>query len=360
MNHLSHITKNKLHLEQRAHIIRLLREFFWSKNFLEVETPLILRLPGQEPYLSPMKVPVHNEHGETFQGFLHTSPEYTMKKMLAAGFQEIFSVTKTFRDHESFGGTHNPEFTMVEWYRNGGTMYDIMADCEELFRYILAGIKQYQTTVLIEEQCAPGTDGAVSCFRFLSPHGVLSQPWIHMHMRDAWKKFVGVDLDNYLTTENMRVLCSELGFHPNEDEPYEDLFYRIFLNKIEPHLGIDAPTIIHHYPVQMAALAQVDFNDPNYAERFEIYVNGIELANAFGELTNADEQRRRLLEEQKQRAAAGKEVFSIDEEFVLSLNYVPKAAGIALGVDRLVQLFTGCKNIDDVLVLPASKLFNKG
>ncbi len=342
MSHLLHIQKNKIHLEQRAQIVRFMREFFWSKDFLEVETPLILRLPGQEPYLSPMKVEIHNEKGEAHQGFLHTSPEYTMKKMLGAGFENIFSLTKTFRDYESFGGTHNPEFTMVEWYRNNQTMYDIMDDCEALFAYISKQI----------------TDNAY--FRSLLPNAVLQRSWKRVHMRDLWQQYLGINLDEYLTVDAMYELNQQHGFYPQKNEPYEDLFYRLFLNKIEPHLGIDEPVIVHHYPAQMAALARIDVADPLYAERFEIYIEGVELANAFGELTDVKEQTKRLEEEREQRKQAGKDVFDIDQEFVDALEGIHTAAGIALGVDRLVQLFTGCKNIDDVLVLPASKLFNKG
>lgn len=360
MSHLTHIQKNKAHLEQRAHILRCIREFFWSQNFLEVETPLILGLPGQEPYLSPMKVSVHNEKGEMHQGYLHTSPEYTMKKMLGAGFEKIFSLTKTFRDYESFGGTHNPEFTMVEWYRNNQNMYDIMEDCEALFAYIskyIADIKK-PGVILSQETC--GHNASDQCFRFLAPSVVLERPWKRIHMRDLWRQYIGVNLDEYLTVDAMRELNIQQGFNPKDDEPYEDLFYRLFLNKIEPYLGVHEPTIVHHYPSQMAALARVDVDDPNYAERFEIYIDGIELANAFGELTDPVEQKKRLEEEQEHRRRSGKDVFDVDQEFIDALGHVKSAAGIALGVDRLVQLFTGCKNIDDVLVLPASKLFNKG
>lgn len=325
-NHTTHVLNNKNNLVLRSNIIKGIREFFWSKDFLEVETPLILALPGQEPYLSPMKVEVMDEREKKYQGYLHTSPEYTMKKMLAAGFKDIFSICKCFRNNESFGGTHNPEFTMIEWYRAEADFYKIMDDVEDLF------------TVLGRNF---GKNKEIKFTR--------------IHMRDLWKKYTEADLDDYLEKEKMFELCVKKGYKPQKDEKYEDLFYRIFLNEIEPKLT--EPTIVHHYPAQMAALAKISDKDRKYAERFEVYVDGMEIANAFSELTDAKEQLKRLKEEQKLRKLAGKDVYDIDMEFIEALRTMPKSAGIALGVDRLIQVLGGCKNIDNVLVLPMSKLF---
>ncbi len=332
MSHVTHIAKNKNNLEIRSQIIRLIREWFWSQGFSEHETPSLLRLPGQEPYLSPMKVTINNEQGTSFDGYLHTSPEYTLKKMLAAGFNNIFSLCKVYRDQESFGGTHNPEFTMIEWYRANKDFYAIMDDVEGLFLYLNQelGIKN---------------------------QGMKFENFERLHMREAWQKYAGVNLDGYLEKETMFALCEAKGYKPNLGESYEDLFYRIFLNEIEPHLGKEKPTIIHHYPACMAALSRLSPVDPRYAERFEVYVGGLELANCFSELVDADEQLKRLKSEQIHRNNLGKEVYEIDQEFVEALKTMPPSAGIALGVDRLVQLFTGCKNINNVIVLPASELF---
>lgn len=368
MPHVQHIAKNKRNLELRAHIIRLIREFFWTQGFLEMETPIVLRLPGQEPYLNPMRMRAHNERGDEFTGYLHTSPEYTLKKMLAAGFEKIFSVCKVFRDRESFGGTHNPEFTMLEWYRSHATMFDIMQDCEELWRFLVENLKKLETRNLK----LIGDAGLGSSFQFPVSN------FERLHMREAWQKYAGVNLDEYLTREAMLRLCREKGYiqdvqprhsgaEPRTEpyhgsgawEPYDDLFYRIFLNEIEPHLGKERPTIIHHYPKPMAALCRMSETEPDYAERFELYVNGLELANAFGELTDKEEQSRRLEADREQRELMGKEVFDVDMEFVEAVGMMPPSGGIALGVDRLAQLFTGCKNIDDVLVLPASLLFGE-
>ncbi len=330
MSHVQHIANHKKNLDLRWEILRLVREFFWSEQFTEVETPLILRLPGQEPYLSPMKIDIHDEKNQTFPGYLHTSPEYTMKKMLGAGYEKIFSLGKVFRDNESFGGTHNPEFTMIEWYRANTDFNTIMDDCQNL---LLSLAKHFQI---------PDSKFQIQ----------------RIHMRDLWKKYSDVNLDDYLTRDSMWMLCAQKRYKPAPTESYEDLFFRIFLNEIEPHLGIDNPVIVHHYPLPLAALAKKSDTDHGYAERFELYAGGMEIANAFSELTDANEQMARLIKEKEERRALGKVVYDIDLEFIEALKTMPPSAGIALGIDRLVQLFTGCKNINDVIVLPASKLFN--
>jgi lysyl-tRNA synthetase class 2 len=323
MSHVTHLAQQKTILEKRFAIISAIRTWFQNAGFLEVDTPLILRVPGQEPYLSPMPINIHDEQGNEYLGHLHTSPEYTMKKMLAAGFDNIYFLGKVFRDYESFGGTHNPEFTMIEWYRANADYVSLMNDIENLI-------------------------------------GELSQNKIafcRMHMRDLWSESIGVNLDEYLTREKMLELCRTRGFAPDENESYEDLFYRIFLNEIEPTLQDRGGVIIHHYPLPMAALSRPSAIEKGYAERVEVYINGLELANGFSELTDASEQRHRLETESTYRKKIGKTVFDLDEDFIEAVGMMPPSAGIALGVDRLVQILTGCQNINDVLVLPASQLF---
>jgi len=334
MEQLMHLKNNKKKLELRFEIIKLIREFFWSQNFVEVDTPNLVKLPGQEPYLSPMKIDIHDEKGKEFAGYLHTSPEYTMKKMLATGWKNIFSIGKCYRDYESFGGTHNPEFTMIEWYRAGKDMFSLMEDVQNLFGFVGEKLKKFEILDL----------------RF-------KNNWMRIFMKELWKKFVDVNLDDYLTNEKMFELCVEKGYNAKEDESYEDLFYRIFLNEIEPKLNEMGNVIVYNYPAQMAALSKLSETDPHYAERFEVYINGLELANAFSELTDSEEQLKRLKEEHELRKKLGKDVYEIDMEFIEALKTMPPSAGIALGVDRLVQVFGGCQNINNVITLPASRLF---
>lgn len=340
MSQIAHLQANRKILDTRFALLRATREWFWSQGFTEVETPTIVRCPDQEPSFFLMKTEVHNERGEAFTGFLHTSPEYAEKKMLAAGYDKIFFLGKVFRDHESFGGTHNPEFTMIEWYRVGGDYRDLMDDVEALFKFVLSHIRitnlTNSTNVRMYESTAE---------------------FKRMHMRELWREFVQVNLDEYLTAEPMRALCIARGYEPAEQEGYEDLFYRIFLNEIEPKLPALGPVMIHHYPLPMAALSRPSAVEPGYAERVEAYIDGIELANGFSELTDATEQRRRLEHERARRIQLGKQVFPIDEDFIEAVGAMPTSAGIALGFDRLVQIVTGCQNIDSVLPFPASKLF---
>ncbi len=340
MSQVFHLAKNKKNLEARFQIIKLIREFFWSQDFLEVDPPVLVKCPGQEPNLSAMKVEFHNEQDKKHLGYLHTSPEYAMKKMLSAGFDKIFYLGKCYRDFESLGGMHNPEFTMIEWYRCNKDFFALMDDMEGLLNFL--------NTKLAD-------NFQFSIFNFQT---ILNFEFRKISMRELWQEVIDVDLGEYLNRDKMFELCVEKGFNPDENESYEELFYRVFLREIEPKLQDMGNLIVHHYPVQMAALSKLSDKYPGYAERFEVYIKGIEIANAFTELTDADEQLKRLRDEQIERKRLGKQVYEIDQEFIEALKNMPESAGIALGVDRLVQVLLGCKNIDDVLILPASDLFN--
>ncbi len=339
MSQVFQIAKNKKNLEARFVIIKLIREFFWSQNFVEVDPPALVKTPGQEPNLSAMSVKFHNEHGEEFNGYLHTSPEYAMKKMLSAGFDKIFYLGKCYRDFESFGGQHNPEFTMIEWYRAGEDFYSLMRDVEELINFVVKRMESQKSKVK-----------SLKSF---------DKDWKNLFMRELWQEIVGVDLSEYLTREKMFELCVARGFKSEADESYEELFYRIFLNEIEPKLVDMGNVIIHHYPAQMAALSKLSEKEIGYVERFEVYINGIEIANAFTELTDAGEQLKRLQEEQIERKRQGKEVYEIDYEFIEALKNMPDSAGIALGVDRLIQVLLSCQKIEDVIILPSIEVFRE-
>lgn len=315
----------------RTKIVRSIREFFWKKDFLETDTPVALRLSGQEPYLNPLSITIHNPNKEPFLFFLHTSPEFAMKKLLAAGFSHIFQITKCFRDEESFGGNHNTEFTMTEWYRAPGSLTQIMDDTEQLFRYI-------------------GQQVGILKLKFQQHSISLAEPWDRKTMKEVWQEYIGVNLDEYLTVQSLRQLVVQKGLEAKGKETYEDLFFTIFLNFIEPHLGLVRPVYIYDYPRQMCSLSRVTLHDSRYAERFELYIGGLEIANAFGELMDANEQKQRLLEDRNLREKLGKQIWDIDEDFITALRSgIPDAAGIALGVDRVVMLFTGAQNIEQVL-----------
>ncbi|MFA5061596.1 MAG: EF-P lysine aminoacylase EpmA [Patescibacteria group bacterium] len=315
----------------RIKIIRLIREFFWSKDFMETDTPLAVRFPGQEPYLNPMPITIHDQSGKEEKFYLHTSPEFSMKKLLASGYGKIFQITKTFRDYEEFGGLHNSEFTMIEWYRSPGTYFEIMDDTENLFKFVAQKLSAAQA-------------------EYNGRKVGLTGEWDRVTMKSIWQKYVNVNLDDYLEIESMRKLAAALGFNVSEDDAYEDLFFKIFLNKIEPNLGIDKPVFVYDYPAQMASLSRLCADDKRYAERFELYIGGVELANAFGELTDAEDQNSRLETDKEHRAKLGKEIWPVDPGFIGALRSgIRPAGGIALGVDRMVLLFTGARDINEVI-----------
>ena len=195
-------------IKKRADIIRLTREFFWREGFREIDTPIALRLPGQEPYLSPVPVQFHDPQGKEFPFYLHTSPEFALKKLLCAGFENLFHITKCFRDYEEFGRTHNTEFTMIEWYRSPGTYLDFMDDAEKVFAYV-------------------GRELGISELRYGGRSLPLAMPWGRVSVKDAWQRYAGVNLDENLDIETMRETTRKKGYQVSETDEYEDVFFKI-------------------------------------------------------------------------------------------------------------------------------------
>lgn len=323
---------------KRIEILRATREFFWSQGFMETDTPIAVRPPSQEPYLNPMPVLFHNAEGAEYRFHLRTSPEFALKKILAAGYEKIFEISKVFRDYEEFGHNHNPEFTMIEWYRAPGTFWNFMDDAENLFKFIGKALNK-------------------NSVQWKNKEILIDAAWDRKSMKEIWQEFVGVNLDDYLTAEAMKGLCEKLGYEVGS--VYEDLFYKIFLNKIESHLGIERPVFIYDYPAQMCSLSRPS-SDPRYAERAELYIAGLELANGFGELTDAKKQKGNLDADQKKREELGRETYPIDEDFIIALESgIPQAGGIALGIDRMIMLFTGAKDINEVIFQSAADMAAK-
>jgi lysyl-tRNA synthetase class 2 len=338
-------TRLKEIYDSRLKIVRLIREFFWSAGFEEADTPIAVKYPGQEPYLNPVPVSLHNPAGEEHKFYLHTSPEFAMKKLLAAGYPKIFQICKTFRDFEQFGGLHNPEFTMIEWYRAPGTLEEIMDDTEALFKYVG---KELGVALVIPPSLRGDKGGSKID---------ISGQWDRLSMRHVWQKYIGVELNDYLSVVKMQELMLERGYN-FQSEVYEDLFFKIFLNEIESKLGMEKPVMIYDYPEQMTSLSRLSAVDPRYAERFELYIAGIELANAYGELTDPVEQKKRLEADREKRQQLGKETWPVDSDFISALESgISSAGGIALGIDRMVMLFTGAKDIDQVIFQSAGDVF---
>ncbi len=325
-------------LHQRARMLRQTRAFFEDEGFLEVDPPALQVSPGLEPHLHAVAASVHRPDGTALRRYLHTSPEFTMKKLLAAGERQIYALGHVWRDREG-SDTHSPEFTMLEWYRVGADYHDLMADCEGLIRSVTGG--------------EPLRRGDLSV-------GV-TEPFERLTVADAFQKFCGIDLlasapdpkqpgSDAPAAARLGQDAQRLGVRVAVDDRWDDIVFRLMFDRIEPHLGRARPTFLIDYPISMAALARPKPEDPRLAERFELYAAGVELANAFGELTDAVEQRARFVADMDLKHALYGERYPIDEDFLAALAHgLPASAGIALGFDRLVMLATGAERLADVL-----------
>lgn len=327
-------------LAQRDQVLRSLRAYFYGQDFHEVNTPALQVSPGLEPHLQAFQTEWENPVGRRHLKFyLHTSPEFAMKKLLVAGMKRIFQVAQVYRNRE-WSHTHHPEFTMVEWYRVNEDYTKIMEDCESLLVSCAAAI------------------GATH-FSWKGVKSLAQAPFERLSVEEAFKKYARFSLletiDNPLapTAPGLREKVRALGLHQDSSDQWEDLFFRVFLEKIEPRLGLERPTILYDYPISMAALSRPKADAPHLAERFEIYVAGLELANAFGELTDPAVQRKRFQMDMEKKFQLYGNRYPIDEDFLSALEEgMPPSSGIALGFDRLVMLLSGAPKIEDVLWLP--------
>jgi elongation factor P--(R)-beta-lysine ligase len=334
------LAARRANLAVRGRVLAAVRGFFGDRGYVEVDTPALQVSPGLEPHLKAFAMVLHDPRdGQARPRYLHTSPEFAMKKLLAGGMPRIWQLAHVHRDGER-SATHHPEFSMLEWYRAGASYRDLMDECEELLRHA---------------QQAAGT--AQLCWQGRAADARL--PWRRLSVAEAFEFYCGIDVLATATdpvrpdAARLALAAAPIGIAPHPEDDWETLFFRIFLERIEPNLGIGAPTIVYDYPVSMAALSRPKPDDPRLAERFELYVCGLELANAFGELTDAAEQRRRFTADQVKKRALYGETYPIDEDFLAALEHgLPDCAGIALGFDRLVMLAAGANDIEDVLWAP--------
>jgi lysyl-tRNA synthetase class 2 len=317
-----------------------LRVHLSSKGWEEVETPCLVPAPGMEPHIQAFETAfVPDAGGPARTLYLHSSPEYAMKRLLAGGLERIFQLARVFRNGE-VSATHNPEFTMLEMYRAGTDHRGIMADLERAV-----------------EACARALHPAGEArARWRGQELDLRAPFERRSVADAFQG-AGIDLaacDG--DADRLRDAARARGLEAGPGgEPFDDAFFRLFLQAIEPGLGRPRPVYLLDWPASMAALARVDPADPRGAQRVELYAAGLELANGFAELNDSTEQRRRLVAEQEQRRRAGRPVYPLDERFLEAVGRMPDAGGVALGLDRLLMLLTGAEAIDDVLLFPASE-----
>jgi lysyl-tRNA synthetase class 2 len=318
----------------RNRIKAALRRHFEAGGFTEVECGALQLSPGNETYLHAFATEQIGRDGARTQLYLHTSPEFASKKLLAAGEQRIFDFARVFRNREH-AALNVPEFTMLEWYRANEPYDAVIADSVKLLT--LAAEAAGNTTLTYRGQ---SIDADAKPER--------------LTVADAFHRFAGIDLLDTLEAhladrEALALQAARAGIEIADDDTWSDIFSRILVERIEPNLGIDTPTILDEYPRVEAALARACPHDPRVAERFELYVLGVELANGFGELTDPVEQRKRFEHEMAEKERIYGERYPIDEDFLSALNEMPPASGVALGFDRLAMLATGAQRIEDVL-----------
>ena len=323
----------------RGRIAAALRAWFAARDFLEVETPVLQVSPGNEAHLEAFATDLVGPDAAPRRRYLHTSPEFAMKKLLAAGEPRLFTLARVFRNGER-SATHHPEFTMLEWYRAAEPYEALMRDCGAL----LAAAAEAAGSRLWHHR-------GRSCDPFAAPE--------RLDVAEAFARHAGIDLPATLAgpepdRDALAAGAMRAGLRVAEDDSWSDVFSRVLSACVEPHLGLGRPTLLDRYPAPEAALARPSPGDPRTAERFELYCCGVELANGFGELTDAAEQRRRFVAAMAGRAARGQEAYPLDEDFLAALAAMPEASGIALGFDRLVMLAAGAPRIEDVLWLPVA------
>ena len=327
--------KKRPFLMKRAKIIGVLRAFFDERDFIDVETPVLQVCPVMDAHIHAFQTDLKNSDLSVARPmYMQTSPEFDMKKLMVAGMSQIYQICHVFRNGES-SQRHSPEFTMLEWYRAEADYHALMDDCVDMLRLIAEtlGIRNY------------------------THRGIESDPfkdWQRISVVDTFKTYAEINLEQYINDLNgFFNVISETDVRVLKTDSWEDMFHAVMAEKIEPHLGVSVPTILYDYPASMASLSRRKQDDPNFAERFELYVCGVELANAFSELTDAQEQRERCNADMALKQELYGETYPPDEEFFKALEYgLPESAGIALGIDRLVMLACGADDINDVLWAP--------
>ena len=325
------------YLLARGAIARALRDWFAGSGFTEVETATLQVSPGNETHLHAFATDLIGPGGERRPLYLRTSPEFACKKLLAAGETRIFDFARVFRNRER-GALHHPEFTMLEWYRAGEPYETLMDDCAAL---------------LAEAANAAGT-------KQFSFRGKTVDPFVapeRVTVAQAFERHAGIDLlatvdgaEGNRTT--LAVAAVRAGIRIADDDTWGDIFSRILAERVDPHLGLGRATILYEYPLPLAALARSKRGSNKVAERFELYACGVELGNAFGELTDVAEQRARFAQEMDEKQRIHGERYPVDEDFLSALAEMPQASGIALGFDRLVMLASGAQRIEQVIWTP--------
>ena len=329
MDEASRLAARRPALEARAAILRAVRDWFEGQGFLEVETPARVPAPGQETHLEAIEA---TEPGGE-RRWLVTSPEYHMKRLVAAGFSRIVQLGKAWRASEH-GRHHQPEFAIIEWYRAGAPLEAIADDCEALVR------------VAVDAAIARGWPRVPA----------LPAAFARTTVAALFRQHVGVELTGGESAPALAATLAAAGVATGTASRWDDIFFQAFLDRIEPALAQGPPIFVFDWPAPLGALARRKADDPRLVERFELYAGGLELANAFGELTDAGEQRARFQEESAVRAALGRMVYPVDENLLSALARMPPTSGVALGLDRLVMFALGLTDIREAIAFAADEV----
>ncbi|MGD9034187.1 MAG: EF-P lysine aminoacylase EpmA [Desulfobacteraceae bacterium] len=307
MDEQQRLAAKRSNLWLRARLIQAIRRFFIKRDYLEVETPHLIPAPAPEVHIDAIKAG---------GPFLHTSPELCMKRLVSAGYSRIFQICRCFREGER-GEHHLAEFTLLEWYRAGIDYVELMDDCEEMVLSVSRDL------------------GFGAKIHFQGQDIDLKRPWKRMSVKEAYEQYASMPMERALALKQ---------------------FDEVMVREIEPHLGTPKPTFLYDYPSEFAALARLKENDPRVAERFEIYMGGLELANAFSELTDVKEQEARFERDRLKREQLGKTLYPLPEKFLEALAHMPNSVGVAFGLDRLAMVFSNAGKIDEVISFSPEEL----
>jgi lysyl-tRNA synthetase class 2 len=319
-------------LVARGAIRDAIRSYFRREDFIEVECGALQVSPGNETHINAFETAYVDAAGR-MPRYLHTSPEFASKKLLAAGERRIFDFARVFRNGE-MGDLHAPEFTMLEWYRADAPYADVIAD-----------------TLTIVRMAARVAGTRTMTFRGASCDVEADADWLTL--TEAFDRYAGIDLPSALGSgDRLGQAARSIGVRVSSTDGWSDIFSRVLVERIEPHLGKGRLTVLHRYPLEEAALARPCADDARFCERFELYACGVELANGFGELTDAQEQRRRFEAAMAERSRIYGGSYPVDEAFLSALATMPDASGVALGYDRLVMLATGARSVSEVIWTP--------
>lgn len=324
----------------RESLTDAIRGFFKAKQFHEVEVPILTGHPAAESYLDVFTTTIIDRKKNPIPAYLLTSPELPIKKLLAAGIGNCYTITKSFRNTEMGDNLHNPEFSILEWYRSHATYMDIAKDCEALFLTILKALNRDP-----------------SVFSYQKNTINLTAPWQKISVSEAFAHYADINFEDFFDNQKARKISAAKGYTVEPDNSWEQLYNQIFLNEIEPYLGKSTPVILYDFPAAVAGLAKKKTSDPRYAERFELYIGGLELGDCYTELTDWKEQKERFDDELVKISHMGKTSYVYDYDFIEALKAgIPPCSGIAVGIDRLLMLLIDTPDIKDTLLFPIEDL----